>query len=511
MTTHSASRGPRTMLGMGLLLGLFGAMVLGLQCPGGLPIIDLDSDGDGIPDAEDNCPNVANPDQLDTVGDGIGDACRPPPPGSGNSGLTGKYVGAARCAQCHRNLHTDWSATLHAKAYESLEAIGQHNNANCIGCHVVGFGEEGGFVDRATTNLLAGVGCEACHGPGRDHAENASDETLRPPKTIAAALCGQCHTGEHHPNYDEWLTSGHAMVTESPSNSFKNGTSLNSCGTCHSGDFRFWTIINNDTVADDALKDVEREDMNAVTCAVCHSPHRRTGNAVDPGDGRDFQLRYPQVTSPTPTNTIEATTNAERFNICGQCHHERGRTWKDTSRGPHHSAQVNVYVGEMAMPPNADDSPIIPLVPSRVSVHTFANEQCATCHMYREDFQSEEAPAIAGHTFQVSTKGCANTGCHPSQAQATAAMTTLQAEITTKLNNVKTRLDNWSATSMINWEYTSNGGPSSGGQAMIPDNIKKVRFLYYYIQADGSRGIHNPAYVRDMLDECGVLLTAEGA
>jgi hypothetical protein len=34
-----------------------------------------DTDGDGIPDIYDNCVTVYNPDQKDTVGDGLGDAC----------------------------------------------------------------------------------------------------------------------------------------------------------------------------------------------------------------------------------------------------------------------------------------------------------------------------------------------------------------------------------------------------------------------------------------------------
>jgi len=34
-----------------------------------------DVDGDGVPDAEDNCVWLANPDQQDTEGDGWGDAC----------------------------------------------------------------------------------------------------------------------------------------------------------------------------------------------------------------------------------------------------------------------------------------------------------------------------------------------------------------------------------------------------------------------------------------------------
>jgi hypothetical protein len=37
----------------------------------------LDSDGDGVLDDQDNCPELANPDQADADDDGIGDVCEP--------------------------------------------------------------------------------------------------------------------------------------------------------------------------------------------------------------------------------------------------------------------------------------------------------------------------------------------------------------------------------------------------------------------------------------------------
>jgi len=46
-----------------------------------------DSDLDGVPDYRDNCPNVPNPDQLDSNGNGVGDACET----TLNNGLVAYY------------------------------------------------------------------------------------------------------------------------------------------------------------------------------------------------------------------------------------------------------------------------------------------------------------------------------------------------------------------------------------------------------------------------------------
>src|SRR6478752_1406082 len=61
-------------------------MLLGVSPP--LANKPNDFDGDGVPNASDNCPYTPNPDQADSDGDGKGDVCDPCPMAA-NPGTTG--------------------------------------------------------------------------------------------------------------------------------------------------------------------------------------------------------------------------------------------------------------------------------------------------------------------------------------------------------------------------------------------------------------------------------------
>jgi hypothetical protein len=80
------------------------------------------------------------------------------------------YVGRAKCASCHLKENTSWKKMKHAQAFEDLSAQYKEDKS-CLECHVTGFGQPTGFKSATATPQLASVACEACHGPGSEHAK----------------------------------------------------------------------------------------------------------------------------------------------------------------------------------------------------------------------------------------------------------------------------------------------------------------------------------------------------
>src|SRR4029078_3951521 len=94
------------------------------------------------------------------------------------------FEGRKKCSSCHKSESDSWVKTAHAKAIDSLKADrNKEKNAamvkakldpkkdytkdkDCIGCHVTGFGSEGGYEVGEPDNFLVRVGGGSCHGGG---------------------------------------------------------------------------------------------------------------------------------------------------------------------------------------------------------------------------------------------------------------------------------------------------------------------------------------------------------
>src|SRR5262245_19375540 len=67
---------------------------------------------------------------------------------AGQATQTAQYIGEARCIECHGQENTHFSETLHAKLFRLNPKDERQKQV-----------------------------CEACHGPGSEHAKNALDKT----------------------------------------------------------------------------------------------------------------------------------------------------------------------------------------------------------------------------------------------------------------------------------------------------------------------------------------------
>lgn len=110
------------------------------------------------------------------------------------------YESPQRCRECHEEIYQAWSHTSHANALfdpivrtymQTIEQPGE-----CFACHTTGYNTASGQF------VLAGVTCEACHGPYRpQHPEESMSIATSPD------FCGSCHATTRA----EWETSRHGQ------------------------------------------------------------------------------------------------------------------------------------------------------------------------------------------------------------------------------------------------------------------------------------------------------------
>jgi peroxiredoxin/nitrate/TMAO reductase-like tetraheme cytochrome c subunit len=196
------------------------------------------------------------------------------------------YSGNESCGVCHELEQETWFFTQHASAYGTLVKHGSASDEECVGCHVVGYSEPGGFTSPSETPDLEDVGCEACHGRGGPHI---SPDFA--PEGDYSAACAVCHTPEHSLGF-EYATflprishEANAYVTKLsleerqalldeigapreilPTNAQHVGSE--SCRSCHESEYATWATSAHATSVETLAKNGKSKNAD---CLACHT------------------------------------------------------------------------------------------------------------------------------------------------------------------------------------------------------------------------------------------------
>ncbi|MBT3279175.1 MAG: hypothetical protein HN909_02840 [Phycisphaerales bacterium] len=117
-----------------------------------------------------------------------------------------ELVPSSACGRCHKQEYAGWATSRHARAYKTLQTAKRTGDPNCVSCHSLGFGLEGGFYTHETTPALGGVHCQSCHRMGVDeHASKTKADLLFKANPAlakpATAVCTTCHSPVTDPKF----------------------------------------------------------------------------------------------------------------------------------------------------------------------------------------------------------------------------------------------------------------------------------------------------------------------
>ncbi|MGA9291422.1 MAG: T9SS type A sorting domain-containing protein [Ignavibacteriaceae bacterium] len=389
------------------------------------------------------------------------------------------------CASCHTAGSTaretpyydTWKLTKHAQAQDSISVTNSHFGYDCLRCHNVGwdpavdnYGADEYVKEDTTTTpnyvitnqedweRVKNVGCESCHGP-----QGTADRQLDLVKHFTGGIkldysaenCGKCHSEAHHPYFEEWSQSGHALSAQQ---SFIVNNP--NCVKCHVAQ-SFIAYAQDPANYKPAIL-ATGQDIQPITCVACHDPH---------SNENIHQLRFPIVQGSKV--------------ICDQCH-TTGIDSVDINSTPNHTTSECLsgskdfgyqYPGEKY--PN--------------SPHTYAVlNRCVTCHVHASSTADPVTGFFStGHTFYPKTAACAQPNCHPNY----------YSEVDT--SNHDKRFDYKRAQtvtdSLIDVLTDKLAGASAADSAT--DSFKEAKYNLLACENEGSHGVHNTLLVQKLLTD----------
>ncbi len=223
------------------------------------------------------------------------------------------YSGNDFCAACHASEAATWELTQHATALNTLVKYGADGRSECVTCHVVGYGQPGGFTIARGEPSLENVGCETCHGRGGPHLS---------PGHVAGndyeKVCATCHTPEHSLGfkYAKFLPRvSHAelaILSPTEKQAFlaargkprtdllpENVASVGSeaCASCHASEYAKWQAHPHAKASPE------------VGCETCH------------GGGADH-VAAGALKKGTITSLADKCGSCAITQLCGSCHTE---------------------------------------------------------------------------------------------------------------------------------------------------------------------------------------------
>lgn len=144
---------------------------------------------------------------------------------------------------------------------------GREVTPNCLQCHTTWAAHVPGTVNQyRRDDLLPGVTCERCHGPGREHVEHHRAHPNDPAHAVvhpgrldrerAMDLCAQCHTN---------------VRARGAPFSYRPGEPLDSSFRVVRPRFTEDDIVGNQVRS---LRESRCFQGSSMTCTTCHDPHR---------------------------------------------------------------------------------------------------------------------------------------------------------------------------------------------------------------------------------------------